>query len=97
MARIAERTEESLNYDELLKARAAFASPTVTDAISYATCTTAQDLGAAAIHHLYQIRLYGPQRFQVQAKGPDCGGYPERAGVPQAMPGLGRAASYVRP
>ncbi len=49
MARIAERTEESLNYDQLLKARAASTSPTVTDAISYATCTTAQDLGAAAI------------------------------------------------
>ena len=49
MARIAERTEESLDYDELLKARATSNSPTVTDAISYATCTTAQDLGAAAI------------------------------------------------
>ena len=49
MARIAERTEESLNFEALLKARAASASPTVTDAISYATCTTAQDLGAAAI------------------------------------------------
>jgi pyruvate kinase len=50
MARIAERTEESLDYAELLRARGAgSASPTVTDAISYATCTTAQDLGAAAI------------------------------------------------
>jgi pyruvate kinase len=49
MARIAERTEESLNYAQLLKQRAASLSPTVTDAISYATCTTAQDLGAAAI------------------------------------------------
>jgi len=49
MARIAERTEESLNYAELLRQRAASVSPTITDAISYATCTTAQDLGAAAI------------------------------------------------
>jgi pyruvate kinase len=50
MARIAERTEESLDYAALLRARgAASASPTVTDAISYATCTSAQDLGAAAI------------------------------------------------
>jgi pyruvate kinase len=49
MARIAGRTEESLDYAQLLKQRAASSSPTVTDAISYATCTTAQDLGAAAI------------------------------------------------
>ena len=49
MARIAERTEESLNYAELLHQRAAATGPTITDAISYATCTTAQDLGAAAI------------------------------------------------
>ncbi len=50
MARIAERTEESLDYAELLRARGAGSTnPTVTDAVSYATCTTAQDLGAAAI------------------------------------------------
>ncbi|MGD0152583.1 MAG: pyruvate kinase [Thermacetogeniaceae bacterium] len=49
MARIAVRTEESLNYAALLQQRAASAGPTITDAISYATCTTAQDLGAAAI------------------------------------------------
>jgi pyruvate kinase len=49
MARIAERTEASLDYAKLLQQRAAAAAPTITDAISYATCTTAQDLGAAAI------------------------------------------------
>ncbi len=49
MARIAGRAEAALHYEELLgKKRVAF-SRTVTDAISYATCTTAQDLGAAAI------------------------------------------------
>jgi pyruvate kinase len=50
MARIAERSEAALQYEELLgKKRLIGPQRTVTDAISYATCTTAQDLGAAAI------------------------------------------------
>ncbi|AZR74623.1 pyruvate kinase [Anoxybacter fermentans] len=48
MARIAERTESSLSFEEIL---ANFDTPeaTTTDAISYATCNIALDLGAAAI------------------------------------------------
>ncbi|HAA90068.1 MAG: Pyruvate kinase [Thermoanaerobacterales bacterium 50_218] len=49
MARIAERAEKELNYRQLLLQRAATSPRTITDAISHATCTTAQDLGAAAI------------------------------------------------
>lgn len=49
MARIAGRAEAALHYEELLGKRRVASSRTVTDAISYATCTTAQDLGAAAI------------------------------------------------
>jgi pyruvate kinase len=50
MARIAERSEAALQYEELLgKKRLIGPQRTVTDAISYATCATAQDLGAAAI------------------------------------------------
>jgi pyruvate kinase len=49
MARIAERTEKDLKYEQLLKRQGAEAPPRVTDAISHAVCTTAQDLGAAAI------------------------------------------------
>ncbi|MDH7578102.1 MAG: pyruvate kinase [Bacillota bacterium] len=49
MARIAERTEKALDYGQLLRKRAASAPRTITDAISHATCTTAEDLGAAAI------------------------------------------------
>lgn len=50
MARIAERSEAALHYEELLgKKRVVGPQRTVTDAISYATCSTAQDLGAAAI------------------------------------------------
>ena len=48
MASIAKRIEETLNYEEILKERNLKGS-TVTDAISYATCTTAIELNASAI------------------------------------------------
>lgn len=48
MATIAKRTEETLDYDNLLKQNAKNNS-TVTDAISHATCTTSVDLNASAI------------------------------------------------
>ena len=48
MATIAKRTEETLNYDNLLSKNARN-NETVTDAISHATCTTAVDLNASAI------------------------------------------------
>ncbi len=49
MARIAKRTEDSLAWAELLKKKADLAVQNTTEAISYATCTTAISLGAAAI------------------------------------------------
>lgn len=49
MARIAARVEEALPYDEILDRNRVAARGTVTDAIAYGTCTTAADLGAAAI------------------------------------------------
>jgi pyruvate kinase len=48
MANIAKRTEETLKYNELLKDRK-IEEATVTNAISYATCTTSADLNAKAI------------------------------------------------
>ncbi|CEP91355.1 pyruvate kinase [[Clostridium] sordellii] len=48
MATIAKRTEETLNYNELLVNKK-LADINVTDAISHATCTTAIDLNASAI------------------------------------------------
>ena len=48
MATIAKRTEETLKYNELLKKRK-IEDVTVTNAISYATCTTSADLNAKAI------------------------------------------------
>jgi pyruvate kinase len=49
MRRIAERTEDALDYKSLLEKRTAVMPNTTTDAISHATCTIAQDLGAAAV------------------------------------------------
>ncbi|MDN5366109.1 MAG: pyruvate kinase [Thermacetogenium sp.] len=49
MARIAERAEEALDYEGLLRKRMAAMPRTTTDAISHATCTIARDLKAAAI------------------------------------------------
>lgn len=49
MSRIAERTEANINYVKKLSQRTLEDAPNVTNAISHATCTTAHDLGAAAI------------------------------------------------
>lgn len=49
MARIARRVEADLPYTAILGQRKETLQRTVTEAISYATCTTAADLGAAAI------------------------------------------------
>lgn len=49
MDRIARRTEQAVNYKRLLRGRRSGPSPTVSEAISYATCRAASDLGAAAI------------------------------------------------
>lgn len=48
MAIIAKRTEETLDYDAILKENGKN-NNTVTDAISHATCTTAVDLNASSI------------------------------------------------
>lgn len=69
MARIAERAEAALHFKDLLaKKRSAMPQRTVTDAISYATCSSAQDLGAAAIitttesgHTAKMVAKYRPQ------------------------------------
>lgn len=49
MAKIAQRTERALEYAAILAQKGISPLRTVTDAISHATVTTAQDLGAAAI------------------------------------------------
>lgn len=49
MAKIAKRAEESLPYAEILRKKRLSRTQSVTDAISFATCATAENLGAAAI------------------------------------------------
>lgn len=49
MARIAQRTEKALKYRTIMQNLESAIQNTVTDAISYATCRAAQDLGASAI------------------------------------------------
>jgi len=49
MARIALCAERDINYEKRFKERESEGTPDVTNAISHATCTSAQDLGAAAI------------------------------------------------
>ncbi|MBQ8596837.1 MAG: pyruvate kinase [Lachnospiraceae bacterium] len=49
MARIAERTEQAIDYNSRMKRREHIEEFDITTAISHATCTTAMDLNAAAI------------------------------------------------
>lgn len=49
MVRIADRTEQDIDYRKRFFARERKANPDVTDAICHATCTTALDLNARAI------------------------------------------------
>jgi len=49
MSRIAEHTEEGLDYNKLLEQLGPTVRKTVTDAISYSTCNIALELGADAI------------------------------------------------
>lgn len=49
MAKIAERTEQAIDYNGRMKRRESIENFDVTTAISHATCTTAMDLKAAAI------------------------------------------------
>ena len=49
MSRIARRAEEALDFEKLLSDSEKYVEKNVTDAISFATCHTAQELGAAAI------------------------------------------------
>lgn len=49
MSRIASKTETTLDYSKMTSERAKNRSVNITNAISHATCTTADDVGASAI------------------------------------------------
>ena len=59
MARIAERTEEDIDYRKRFFNRQRKAYPDITDAICHATCTTAHDLNARAIVTITKSGLSG--------------------------------------
>ncbi len=80
MAKIATRAEDAIRYDDILyRSREEASSASVTEAISYATCTTAEALGAKAIitatssgHTARMVAKYRP-RAPVVGATPDLG------------------------
>lgn len=69
MARIAERTEEDIDYRKRFFVRDRKANPDITDAICHATCTTAHDLNARAI---VTVTKSGRSARMVARYRPDC-------------------------
>jgi pyruvate kinase len=74
MARIAKKAEESLPYREILRKKRLQGNISVTDAISYASCATAMNLGASAIisttstgYTARMIAKYRPQAMIIAA------------------------------
>lgn len=69
MARIAVRTEHSIDYRKRFALSRFHLQPNVTNAISHATCTTAHDLGATAI---ISVTNSGNTARMVSKFRPDC-------------------------
>ena len=69
MVKIAERTEQSIDYIGRFKKRSGMENPDITNAISHATCTTAHDLGAAAI---LTVTLSGKTARMISKYRPAC-------------------------
>ncbi len=69
MAKIAETTEKAIDYKTKFAENNVMGDPSVTNAISHATCTTAIDLGAAAIITVTQS---GYTARMISKFRPDC-------------------------
>ena len=69
MARIAERTEQDIDYNGRMKKRENIDGFDVTTAISHATCTTAMDLKAAAI---VTVTISGFTAGMIARDKPNC-------------------------
>ncbi len=69
MVRIAERTEQDIDYCKRFFQRERTANPNVTDAVCHATCTTAIDLNATAI---VTVTKSGTSARMVSKYRPDC-------------------------
>ena len=70
MVRIADRTEQDIDYRKRFFARERKANPDVTDAICHATCTTALDLNAKAI---VTVTKSGYSARNISKYSPECG------------------------
>lgn len=69
MVRIAERTEQDIDYSKRFFQRERTSNPNVTDAVCHATCTTAIDLNASAI---VTVTKSGTSARMVSKYRPDC-------------------------
>ena len=69
MVKLAIRTEQDINYTARFKARETMSNPDITNAISHATCTTANDLNEAAIITVTQS---GKTARMISKYRPDC-------------------------
>ncbi|MGE5485539.1 MAG: pyruvate kinase [Ignavibacteriales bacterium] len=79
MARIAERAESALRYDEILVRKRRVAAMTVTDAISSATCGTANDLDAAGIITATESGYTARMVAKYRPRAPIFAGTPHRS------------------
>jgi len=69
MKKIAERTEEDINYQGRFFEKTKLSQPNVTDAISHATCTTAHDLNAK---YIITVTKSGATAKRISRFRPDC-------------------------
>ncbi len=95
MIRIAEKTEEDIDYIKRFNAQKLTVSPTITSAISHATCTTAHDIHAKAI---ITVTKSGRTACKISKYRPDCiiiGCSPELRVVRQLSMSWGVMPLYV--
>ncbi len=69
MVRIAQRTEQDIDYKKRFAQRESTEKPGITEALSHATCTTAHDLNAAAI---ITVTKSGKTARMISKYRPDC-------------------------
>lgn len=69
MARIAERAEQDIDYRSRMQRNHDHTHPDITEAISYATCTTAMDLNAAAV---ITVTMSGFTAEMISKYKPEC-------------------------
>lgn len=77
MARIADKVEEAYDFGKEINKTAERGNNTVTNAVSHATCSTAQDLGAAAIITATQSGHTARMVSKYRPKSPIVGATPD--------------------